>query len=125
MKIEKAEKLESNLDDKEEYVILIRNLKQALNHGLVLKKVHRVIEFNQKALLKPYIDMNTRLRKKAKNDFEKDFFKLMNNAVLKKSIEMCENTQLSNLKETEKRSNYLDSDPNYQLQSFSQKTFWL
>ena len=50
--------------------------KQALNHGLVLRKVHRVIEFNQNAWLKPYIDMNTDLRAKAKNDFEKDFFKV-------------------------------------------------
>ena len=74
MKIEKVEKLVANLHDKTEYVIHIRNLKQALNHGLVLKKVHRVIKFNQNAWLKPYIDMNTDLRKKAKNDFEKDFF---------------------------------------------------
>ena len=56
------------------YVVYIRSLKQALNHGLILKKAHRVIQFNQKAWLKPYIDMNTKLRNKAKNDFEKDFY---------------------------------------------------
>ena len=55
----------------------IKVLKQALNHGLVLKKVHRIIQFNQKEWLKPYIDMNTKLRKEAKNDFEKYFFKLI------------------------------------------------
>ena len=81
MKIEKIEKLLANLHDKTEYVIHIRNLKQALNHGLVLKKVHRVIKFNQKALLKPYIDMNTKLRQKVKNNFEKKLLKLINNAV--------------------------------------------
>ena len=57
----------------------IRALKQALNHGLILKKVHRAIRFNQEAWLKPYINMNTKLRTDAKNDFEKGFFKLMNN----------------------------------------------
>ena len=66
----------------------IRVLKQALNHGLVLRKVHRVIQFNQEDWLKPYIDMNTKLRKEAKNDFEKDLFKLMNNSVLKKQWKM-------------------------------------
>ena len=59
----------------------MRTLKQALNHGLILKKVHQVIQFNQKAWLKPYINMNTKLRKEAKNEFEKDFFKIMNNSV--------------------------------------------
>ena len=54
--------------------IHMRNLKQALNHGFVLKKVHKVIKFNQNVWLKPYIDINTDPRKKAKNDFEKDFF---------------------------------------------------
>ena len=58
----------------------IKVLKQALNHGLVLKKVLWVIQFNQKDWLKSYIDMNTKLIKEAKNDFEKDFFKLMNNS---------------------------------------------
>ena len=62
-------------------------MKQALNHGLAFKEVHRIIEFKQEAWLKPYIDMNTELRKKAKNDFEKDFFELMNNSVFGKIIE--------------------------------------
>ena len=56
-----------------EYVIRIRNLKQALNHGLVLKKVYKVIKFNENAWLKPNIDMNTDLRRKAKDDLEKTF----------------------------------------------------
>ena len=73
MKIEKVEKLVTNLHDKTEYVIPIRNLMQALNHRTVFRKVHRVIKFNQKAWLNPYIDMNTNLRKEAKNNFEKDF----------------------------------------------------
>ena len=64
MKIEKVEKLVAHLHDKIEYVIQTRNLKQALVHGLVLKKVHSVIKFNQNPWLKPYIDMNTDLRKK-------------------------------------------------------------
>ena len=64
MKIRKFEKLVANLHDKFEYVIHKRNLKQGLNHGLVLRKVLKMIEFNQNAWLKPYIDMNTDLRKK-------------------------------------------------------------
>ena len=64
MIIEKAEKPIINLYDKTEYVIHIKNLKQALNHGLILKKVDRVIKFDQNAWLKPYIDMNSKLRKK-------------------------------------------------------------
>ena len=79
MKIEKVEKLFTNLHDKTEYVIHIKNLKQALNHGLILKNGHRVIKFSQSAWLKPYIDINTKLRQKAKNNFKEDFFKLMNN----------------------------------------------
>ena len=61
-------------------------LKPALSHGLVLKEVNKVIKFNQNAWLEPCIDMNTDVRKKAKNDFEKRFFKLMNNAVFGKTI---------------------------------------
>ena len=87
MKINKVEKLVPNLYDKKKYVIHIRASDQALIHGLILEKVHRVIEFNQSAWLKPYIDFNTERRKKAKNDFEKDFFKLMNNVVYGKTME--------------------------------------
>ena len=66
MKIEVVQKLVTNLHDKTDYVVHIANLKQALSHGLVLKKLRRVIKFNQKAWLKPYINTNTKLRKKAK-----------------------------------------------------------
>ena len=90
-KIEKVKKLACTVQDKENYVNYmktIRALKQALNHGLILKIVHRVIQFNKKSWLKPYIDMNTKLRKEAKNEFEKDFFKLINNSVFGKQWKM-------------------------------------
>ena len=73
--------------DKEKYVVYIRAFKQAANHRLILKKVHKVTQFNQKPRLKPYIDMNTELRTEAKNDFEKDSFKLMNSSVFGKTME--------------------------------------
>ena len=66
----------------------ITALKQALNHRLILKKVHRVIPFNQEAWLKPYTEINTKLRTEAKNDFENNFFKLKSNAVFGKTMEM-------------------------------------
>ena len=77
--------------DKTEYVNHIRHLKQSLNHGIVLKKFHRQIKFNQKTCLKSYNDMNTKLRKKKqKLILRKTFFKLMNNAVFGKTV--CEKT---------------------------------
>ena len=92
MKMEKTEKLVASLYVKEECVIQIRNFK-SLDHGLVLKEVHRVIKLDQKAWLKSYIYMNVELRKNAKNDF----FKLMNNAVFGKTMEDMWNTEISNL----------------------------
>ena len=84
MKIEKTEKLGASLHDKTEYVISIRDLKQVLNHQLVLKKLHRRIKFNQNAWLNHLLGKNTDLRKKVKSGFEKDYFKLINNAVFGK-----------------------------------------
>ena len=87
-KVRKFNKLLFNVNDKKNYVVHIKALKQALNYGLIPKKVDRLFQFNQKAWLKPYINMNTKLRTEAKNDFEKDFFKLINKAVSEKQWRM-------------------------------------
>ena len=113
MKIDKYNKLVCNLYDKKKHVVLIRSLKQTLNHRLILKKVHRVKQFNQKAWLEPYIDMNTELRKQGKNDFEKYFFKLMNNFVFGKTMENVRKHRDIKLVTTDKRRNQLVSEPNY------------
>ena len=104
-KIKKCGKLVCTVQDKENYVVHIRALKQALNHGLILRKVHSVIQFNQEAWLKPYIDMNTELRKEAKNEFEKDFFKLMNNSVFGKTMKNVRNHRGIKLVTTNKKRN--------------------
>ena len=77
IKISGVEKLVPNLYDKKKYVIHIKALQQALSNGLALEKIHRIIEFKQSAWMK-YVDFNTKLRTVATNDFEKDFYKLMN-----------------------------------------------
>ena len=87
MKINKCTKLVCSTRNRKNYVIHVRALKQALNHGLKLAKVHRIIQFDQKAWLKPYINLNTDLRKHVKNDFEKDFFKILNNSYFGKTME--------------------------------------
>ena len=83
----KNTKLVPHLMDKDIYCIHYRNLKYIVGHGVKIKKVHNIISFNQKAWLKKYIDFNTEKRKQAKNEFEKDFFKLMNNSVFGKTME--------------------------------------
>ena len=90
-------KLLTTLEDKEKYFVHISALKQALHHGLKLEKVHRVISFRQEASLKPYVDKNSELRKVAKNDFGKDFFKLMNNSVFWKTVENVRNRREARL----------------------------
>ena len=106
-------KLACNLNDKKNYVVHINVLKQDLDHGLKLRKVHRVIEFDQEAWLIEYTDVNTELRKKATNDFEKDFFKLMNNAVFGKTMENVRKHRDIKLVKTDKKGNKLVSEPNF------------
>ena len=106
-------KLIPTLRDKKNYVLHEENLKLYLSLGLKLKKVHRVPEFSEKPWLKKYIDFNTQKRKEAKNAFEKDFFKLMNNSVFGKTME--------NIR---KRSNiYLETDPDHLLRQTAKPTF--
>ena len=106
MKIEKVEKLVGNLHDKNEYIMHIRHLKKSIKSWISFEKIHYVIKFNQNAWLKPYIDMTTDLRKKAKNDIEKDCFKLMNNAVFGKTMENVRKYRDIKLVTTERRMNY-------------------
>ena len=82
-----VEKLLPNFKNKERYVVHYENLKQYLSLGLRLTRIRRGIKFVESEWLKPYIDMNTKLRTKAKNNFEKDFFKPMNNSVFGKTME--------------------------------------
>ena len=112
IKIDKYKKLVCDLRNKKKYVVHIKSLNKALNHGLKLERVHRIIEFSQKAWLKPYIDMNTELRKLAKDDFEKDLFKLMNNAVFGKTMENIRKHRDIKFVTTDKKRNKLVSEPN-------------
>ena len=118
IKIDKCKKLLCDLHNKKKYAVHIKSLKQALNHGLKLKKVYRIIEFSQKAWVKPYIDMNTELRKLAKDDFEKDLFKLMNNAAFGKTMENIRKPRDIKLVTTDKKRSKLVSEPNYHTMNY-------
>ena len=103
------------------YVVRIINLKQALSHSLFLKKIHRLIKFNQNSWLKQCIDINTDLIKESKNVFEKVFYfyKLINNALFGKSLENMRKHKDIKHVTTERRRNYLVSEPNYHTKKFS------
>ena len=94
-----------SIEDKKKYVIHIRALKQAINNGLKLKRVHRIIQFKPKTWLTVYIDMNTELRKNAKNELEKNFFKLMNNSVFEKTTKNVRNHRDIKLVTSKKEEN--------------------
>ena len=114
MKFNKVKKLFCNVTDKENYLIHIFALEQALNHGLKLIRVHSVISFRQEAWLKPYIDLNTELRKNAKNEFEKDFYKLKISSIYGKTVQNDRNHRDIRLVTAEAKRNKLASEPNYQ-----------
>ena len=84
-----------------------------MNHGLKIKKIHEVLKFYQRAWLKEYIDMNTKLRMDAENDFNKDFYKLMNNAVYGKTMEYVRKHKIVKLVNDDTKRNELVSEPNY------------
>ena len=109
-----VKKLIPNLRDKNNYVIHYKNLMQCLSLGMKLKKIHRGIKFVESAWLKPYIDKNTNLRTQAKNNFEKDFFKLMNNAVFGKTMENIRNRVNIKLVNTGEKFKKLVAKPNYE-----------
>jgi len=111
--VNKVEKLIPNLNEKKKYVLHHKNLKQYLDLGLKLKKIHRGIAFNENAWLKPYIELNTNLRSKTQNEFEKDFFKLMNNSVFGKTMENIRNRVNIRLVNNQKSLKKCAAKPNF------------
>ncbi len=108
-----VEKLIPNLNNKTRYVVHSEALKQYESLGLKITKIHRGIKFEERAWLKEYIDLNTNLRAEAKSDFEKDFFKLMNNSVFGKTMENVRKRVDIHLVNSEKQATKLTSRPNF------------
>ena len=113
LKIGGVEKLIPNLWDKEKYIVHHENLKLYLELGLKVEKIHRGIKFREEPWMRSYIKLNTRLRTEAKNDFEKDFFKLMNNSVFGKTMENIRNRVDVKLVSDRKVAEKLSAKPNF------------
>ena len=109
-----VKKLIPNLRNKNNYVVHYKTLMQCLRLGMKLKKIHRGIKFIESDFLKPYIDKNTNLRTQAKNNLEKDFFKLMNNSVFGKTMENIRNRVNVKLVNTGEQFKKLTAKPNYE-----------
>ena len=114
MILNKVEKLVPNLNNKKNYAVHYENLKEYISLGLKITKIHRGIKFEERPWLKEYIDLNTNLRTKAKNEFEKDFFKLMNNSVFGKTMENIEKRMNVKLVTTKEKAMKLSSHPNFE-----------
>ena len=113
VKVNKVDKLIPNLWNKKKYVIHNENLKQYLSLGLKLTHIHRGIKFEESQWLEKYITLNTNLRMEAKNEFEKDFFKLMNNSVFGKTKENIRNRVNIKLVNDKKQAEKLSAKPNF------------
>ena len=109
-----VKKLIPNLRDKNNYVIHYKNLMQCLRLGMKLKKIHRGIKFIESDFMSSYIKMNVNLRTQAKNNFEKDFYKLMNNSVFGKTMENIRNRVNIKLVNTGEQFKKLTAKPNYE-----------
>ena len=113
IEVNNVDKLIPNLGNKEKYVIHYKNLKQYLSLGLKLTHIHRGIKFEESPWLEKYITLNTDLRTKAKNDFEKDLFKLMNNSIFGKTMENIRNRVDVKLVNNRKQAEKLSAKPNF------------
>ena len=114
LKINNVEKLIPNLWDKKKYIVHHKNLELYLELGLKVKKIHRGIKFREEPWMKSYIELNTDLRTKGKNDFEKDFFKLMNNSVFGKTMENIRNRVDVELVNNRGAAEKLSAKPNFE-----------